>query len=571
MKHVYCTVQNTKIVTFCIIMLLFTSVLKAQVPILSFQPIITSGLANTVEITNPKDGSGRLFVVQQNGIIRMLKGGVLQSAVFLNIADTISYSGERGLLSLAFHPNYKQNRYFFLYYTNKAGDITVARYRTFAADSNKADPNSGVVLMKIPKPYANHNGGQLQFGPDGFLYFGTGDGGSGGDPNNFAQSRKSLLGKMLRINVDSINTSPYYSIPASNPYVNDTSVLKEIYAFGLRNPWRWSIDSVTNKVWIADVGQDKCEEVNANTLAEMSGLNYGWRCYEGDSAYNLASCLPKNNYAAPVFSYSHSLAVGGKSITGGFVYRGSAWPSLYGYYICADFVTGNAWLVKEDSTGKFVGTLQKGGPTLFSTFGEDDNRELYAAKLNGTIYSVKVSVPLPLANPILRGMDYGDYHQLVCKITGTTPTQVSIEYSEFGEVFTKPSDNLDIHQIGNVYTFIHRFNNAYRELYYRIKIVQPNGEINYSNVVKLTVAGSDPDIKVYPTVINNHLLNIESKHPLTGIQLYNSSGQILFRSSFKGMDNKKSVVLPSNIKGIYWVEVKSNAGKKATKKILLGN
>jgi glucose/arabinose dehydrogenase len=189
-----------------------------------------------------------------------------------------------------FHPDYRNNRYFFVYYTNASGDITVTRFQTSATDPNVADLTTGVRLINIPKPFSNHNGGTLLFGPDGKLYFGTGDGGSGGDPNNFAQNGNSLLGKLIRLDVDNFSTPPYYSIPADNPFVTDPNVRDEIFALGLRNPFRWSFDRQNGDFWIADVGQNAWEEVNQVPFANASGINYGWRCYEGDNTYNATGC-----------------------------------------------------------------------------------------------------------------------------------------------------------------------------------------------------------------------------------------------------------------------------------------
>ena len=236
---------------------LFSASIFAQpVPVLVYSPVVTSGLSSPVDVVNAGDGSNRLFVVQQGGQVRIVSGGALLPGNFLDIPDSISGGGERGLLSIAFHPNYESNRYFFVYYTNTAGDLRITRFQTQAGNPNAADESTGVVILTIPHPtYSNHNGGKLNFGADGHLYFATGDGGSGGDPDNNSQNGNSLLGKMIRINVDNFTTPPYYTIPADNPYVTNPSVRDEIFAMGLRNPWRWSFDKETNDMWIADVGQ----------------------------------------------------------------------------------------------------------------------------------------------------------------------------------------------------------------------------------------------------------------------------------------------------------------------------
>ncbi len=316
-----------------------------QAPILSYAPVINSGLSLPVEVVNAGDGSNRLFIVEQNGLIKIYNGTSLLPTPFLSLTTLTAASGERGLLSMAFHPNYAVNGYFFVYYTNAAGDITIARYQVSAGNANQANAASGVVLMNIPKPFANHNGGRLAFGPDGYLYFGTGDGGSGGDPNNFAQNGNSLLGKMIRIDVNNFATPPYYTIPADNPYTTNPGVLDEIWAIGLRNPWRWSFDRLTGDMWIGDVGQSAREEINYRAAGTTGGINYGWRCYEGTLPYNTTGCAAQSTYVSPIFDYPRNNLTGGFSVTGGYVYRGSEFASLNGYYICADYVSGNTWLI----------------------------------------------------------------------------------------------------------------------------------------------------------------------------------------------------------------------------------
>ena len=287
--------------------------------------VVTNGFTAPVDIVNA--GDTRLFVVEQAGKVKIWDGTNTIATPFLDITSITNFSGEMGLLSLAFHPNYANNRYFFVYYNSANGNINLARYRTKETNAQEADATSGVVLMSIPKPFTNHNGGKLNFGMDGFLYFGTGDGGSGGDPNNYSQNGSSYLGKMLRINVDSFSTPPYYTIPPNNPYIATQTFKEEIIAMGLRNPWRWSFDRQTGDMWIADVGQGALEEVNFTPSTELNNNNYGWRCYEGTQAYNTGSCNIVSSYKMPIFEYVHNNTTGGYSITGGYVY--AAQPPLY--------------------------------------------------------------------------------------------------------------------------------------------------------------------------------------------------------------------------------------------------
>lgn len=339
-----------------------------------------SGLTSPVEITNA--GDSRLFVVQQNGIIKILQpNGSANGADFLNISTKVSFNGERGLLGLAFHPQYSSNGYFFVYYNNTAGNIIVARYTVSSTNPDVADPASEKILLNIPKPFDNHNGGSIHFAPDGNLWIVTGDGGSGGDPNNNAQNKNSLLGKMLRIDV---NSSGPYNIPAGNPFAGaGVDGADEIWAYGLRNAWKWSFDLTSGNVMIADVGQGAIEEINRVPITQ-AGVNYGWRCYEGNNAYNTNGCPGMATMTFPVAVYNHS---GGRcSITGGYVYRGNQYPSLQGKYFFADYCSTQIGIMNPDNS--IVWTAASSGNN-FSTFGQDFQKELYvAAVTSGKIFKI---------------------------------------------------------------------------------------------------------------------------------------------------------------------------------------
>lgn len=366
----------------------FGDYVPAQPPALKFTSYV-SGFSSPLDIKNAGDGSNRLFVVEQSGKIKIIKNGSALSRPFIDLASVISFGGEQGLLSVAFPPLYKQHGFFFVYYTDKSGNVTLARYRV-SSNADSANPNSGVILFSFPKPggFTNHNGGCLQFDKSGLLYIGLGDGGSGGDPFGNGQNGQVFFGKMLRLDVRS-NTPPYYKIPPNNPFVNDPNVNDEIFALGLRNPWRWSFDRLTGDMYIGDVGQDKREEVDFRLKSQSAGANYGWRCYEGIADYNTSGCLAKDNYIFPVFDYTHNFTSGGYSITGGYVYRGSLYPSLYGYYIFADYITAKAWRMKQNTGGTWdVFRQDNGVPNSVATFGEDESGELYAASLQGTVYKI---------------------------------------------------------------------------------------------------------------------------------------------------------------------------------------
>ncbi|WP_160138803.1 PQQ-dependent sugar dehydrogenase [Chryseobacterium sp. c4a] len=342
-----------------------------------------TGLTSPVEITNANDN--RLFVVQQNGIIKIIQpSGAINSANFLNISSKIVFNGERGLLGLAFHPQYPTNGYFFVYYNNTAGNIVLARYSVNPTNPDIADPASEKILLTIVKPFANHNGGSIHFAPDGKLWVVTGDGGSGGDPNNNAQNKNSLLGKMLRIDVNATDPTPY-NIPSDNPFAGaGIDGADEIWAYGLRNAWKFSFDLTTGNAMIADVGQGAIEEINKMPISQ-AGINYGWRCYEGNNAYNTTTgCPVQSSMTFPIAVYDHS---GGKcSITGGYVYRGSQYPSLQGKYFFADYCSNQIGILGTDNSITWTTAYSGNG---FSSFGQDSQKELYVAGVeSGKIFKI---------------------------------------------------------------------------------------------------------------------------------------------------------------------------------------
>jgi glucose/arabinose dehydrogenase len=349
---------------------------------------IVSGLNKPVDIASSGlSGDERLFVVEKDGRIKIVKNGSLVGT-FLDIDPLVnSAANERGLLGLVFHPNYDQNGYFFIHYNNTQGHTTIARYRVDSLDKNKANPGSAKIILTVNQPYNNHNGGDLNFGKDGYLYIALGDGGNGGDPGNRSQNTKELLGKVLRIDVDTENAP--YLIPADNPFrAAGGDTLKEIWSIGWRNPWRFSFDRDNGDMWLADVGQDAWEEIDREVMGK-SGLNYGWRCYEGDADFKTGGCQSKSNYAPPVHVYPNRFDVG-CSVTGGYVYRGQSMPEFYGDYLYADFCTGKFWSLSEVA-GAYENTeIGDFENEDISSFGEDENGELYVAGLaSGKIYKLE--------------------------------------------------------------------------------------------------------------------------------------------------------------------------------------
>ncbi|KXK46763.1 MAG: glucose/sorbosone dehydrogenase [Chlorobi bacterium OLB5] len=341
-------------------------------------------------LTHSGDGTNRIFVVQQRGLIRVFPNDSMTTNVqtFLDVTNLVNQSGnERGLLGLAFHPNYSSNRYFFIYYTRSSdGALRISRFTTQSGNPNKADSLSELNMLTIPHPtYTNHNGGCLMFGGEGNLYIGTGDGGSGGDPNNNAQNLNSLLGKMLRIDINTPSGGNNYSIPPTNPYAGGGGA-PEIFATGLRNPWRFSRDAVTGTIYCGDVGQDAWEEIDTISV----GKNYGWRCYEGNAPYNTSGCGPIGNYTFPIAVYQN---VGSDiSVTGGYVYRGARVPWLVGRYIYADYGSRKVWKLLLSGGVVSDNSIIGVAPTGIPSFGVDQNNELYIVGGNGTIYKLQDAV-----------------------------------------------------------------------------------------------------------------------------------------------------------------------------------
>lgn len=345
---------------------------------------VASNLLQLTDIQNAADGTNRLFFVQQHGIVRVFRNGALLPQPFLDIQSKTRASGERGLLGLAFPPEFAQKQRFYVNYTDLNGNTVIAQYR-MSSSPDVADSGSETILMNISQPFPNHNGGQLRFGKDGYLYIAMGDGGSGGDPQGNGQNLNTLLGKILRVDVES--DPGRVQIPQTNPFVNMAGRRGEIWAYGLRNPWRFSFDRATHDLWIADVGQNQYEEVNFQPSSSHGGENYGWVQMEGAHCYR-AQCNVEG-LTLPVAEYTHSL---GCSITGGLVYRGSRSPGMRGLYLYGDYCSGRIWSL-EKQAGSWVNQLAAASNFTISTFGEDEAGELYVANVaDSTIYRIDGSL-----------------------------------------------------------------------------------------------------------------------------------------------------------------------------------
>jgi glucose/arabinose dehydrogenase len=360
-------------------------------PTLDFQ-LVMANVTNPVYITHAGDDSGRLFIVEQTGRIKIFDGTNLLATPFLDIANQVLFSGEQGLLSVAFHPGFKTNGYFYVYFTIPPGATSnvVVRFQASPPGANTVNTNTAQTVLRISHPgQSNHNGGQMQFGPDGYLYIGTGDGGSGCDPPNNAQNLGSLLGKLLRIDVNSFSTN--YTIPPSNPFVATVGARPEIWAYGLRNPWRFSFDRLTGDLWIGDVGQGPTnphEEVDFQPASSIGGENYGWRLYEGFGTNTCSVTFSNVPSVLPILDYDHSS--GRCAIMGGFRYRGTKIPPLAGTYFYADECGGQIYSIATNTAGTWANTITNNTGLTITTFGEDQAGELYFSRYAtaGAIYRI---------------------------------------------------------------------------------------------------------------------------------------------------------------------------------------
>ncbi|BDQ01594.1 PQQ-dependent sugar dehydrogenase [Ignavibacterium sp.] len=460
------------------LLLLLTIRIDAQYNFQIAFPNLT--FTSPVDLQNSGDGTNRLFVVEQAGRIKVFpnNSSATTSKTFLDITDRVTSGGETGLLGLAFHPNYEANGYFYVNYTAPSPLRTVISRFQVTSNPDSADKNSELILLTFNQPYSNHNGGCVAFGPDGYLYIATGDGGSGGDPQNNAQNITNLLGKILRIDVNNPQLPLNYGIPPTNPFADSTnsSIRKEIYAYGLRNPWRMSFDAVTGWLWAADVGQNQWEEIDIIS----NGGNYGWRCYEGNHPYNTSGC--NGTYIFPIWEYSHS---DGISVTGGYVYRGQNVPELYGKYIYGDYGSRKVWSLLYDGVNPPTNTLITTAAGPITSFGVDENNELHLVSSNGRIYNF-----IPTVIPV----ELGTFNATVIEgkkvrldwftVTETNNAGFSIERSKdgvnFKEIYFVGGNGTTTNR--NTYSFVDE-DVDYGTYYYRLKQVDHDGSFNYLNVV----------------------------------------------------------------------------------------
>ncbi len=517
---------------------------------------LLSNLSQPVCATNAGDGSNRLFIVEQKGKIKIYKDGSLSSKLFLDIGSILSTVDEQGLLSLAFSPDYKNNRTFFVYYTDVNDAVTIARYKTSETNPDSAIANSGVILLSLPKQGGSigRNGGDLHFGQDGYLYIGTGDGGTGTTTFNNPQNGKSLFGKILRLNVDGIDVAPYYTIPADNPYVTDADILDEIWAIGLRQAWRWTFDRQTGDMWIGDVGQSKWEEIDFRTPAQSKGANYGWGCYEGDSVKNLNNCGPVSDYVFPILAYDHGFTTGGNAVIGGYVYRGTKYPSLQGYYVCTDYASHNTWKIKPNGTAWDV-YLQKVQTDAVVSFGEDEAGELFATTITGKLYSVTTDEVLPIQ------LVYFNAQQSTSAGIVTLKWQTAFEQNTESFQVQSSSDGRVFSNAGAVAAknlttgFSYTFNVSQLlsgKIFYRLAIKNTDGSINYSDVIDIT-NNRAPGAAIYPTVVENSTINLLLNDKFNAARLFDLSGREVMYKNLTGITGRVTLNIPKLASGTYLV------------------
>ncbi len=516
----------------------------AQAPTIAYGAFISSGVSQPVQVASaPGDASGRLFIVEKPGTIRIWNGTSILPTPFLDISSRVTDGGEQGLLSMAFHPSYSSNGFFFVYYNDAAGRITVERYQV-SSNPDIADPvpNPSIPLVSISKDFTNHNGGHLQFKPEGginYLYFATGDGGSGNNPDNSAQNPLSLLGKMIRMDVDLASPSP------------------EIWAWGLRNPFRWSFDRATGDMWIGDVGQGLREEVNFRA-GGTSGANFGWPCMEGSldnaNAPAIADCdTVRALDVLPVFEYNNPAE--GRSVVGGYVYRGTEFPSLQGYYLVTDFFSGTLWLISPDGAGGWNVSTQAGLSAGISSISEVEDGTLYATSLNdNAVYKIIVPVPTPVHLLAFSGNARSGYNELRWTVEAEESIDAYVlEYSTDGISFQEAGRLTAANQPGkNEYSFRHVVP-ASSKYYYRLRIRNLNSREEYSAIITLGSTGRTP-LKLYPTVVaSGASLNVIAPWAVEKIIVTGTDGRQVMQADMNGAEGFFTLALPAMNSGIYLV------------------
>jgi glucose/arabinose dehydrogenase len=517
-----------------------------------------------IEMLTPPDDSKRIFIVQQNGITKVFhnKPGVAAGDVknFMNVSSKIIYGGERGLLGMAFHPEYETNGYFYLNYT-RTGPLTsvISRFSVKPDNPEEADPDSELILFTQAQPYDNHNGGKLAFGNDGYLYISLGDGGSGGDPQNNAQNLTSLLGKILRIDVDQAEGELNYRIPATNPFKDNTDGYREeIYAYGLRNVWKFSIDPVTGQLWAADVGQGSREEIDLI----VNGGNYGWRLMEGTLCYNPATNCNNGTLILPIFEYPHTN--NNNSITGGHVYRGIQIPEWQGHYLYGDYVSGRIWkLAYENNVATNEFLLQSGG--LISSFGEDHHREPYALQYS-TGTTGKILRFFPVAPSAPSGIT-------LTNLSGSNTLEwVDQSGNELGFIIERSPESESNFEVldtvmYNTESYVDDLGSDVTVYTYRVKAYNDGGESDYAYTEDIILSVWEVffnQVRIYPNPATEDLnIDLPAYPGESQIRMFNLTQQEISAARIADQSVRMDV---SNLPpGIYLLEIKNRLGSVVRK------
>lgn len=501
-----------------------------------------SGYDQPVGLENA--GDARLFVLEQAGVIQIIdSAGSKNTVPFLDISGKVYNRGnEQGLLGLAFHPKYDENGLFVLNYTKSGGTTVIATYKV-SSNPDIADASSEKVLLEIDQPYANHNGGGIAFGPDGYLYIGMGDGGWAGDPKKTGQDKKALLGKMLRIKVEENGS---YSIPKDNPYVSNTDYLPEIWAMGVRNPWRFSFDPFNGDLWIADVGQDKWEEIDFQSGKSNGAENYGWRCREGEHDYLPGDCPSDIVLTDPVFEYANNNSQG-CSVTGGYVYRGTQYASLFGAYLFTDFCTGNIWRTQQKDGQFNTSLIDQFKRNNYSSFGKDVNGELYLCEReSGNIVKLVVSECKPVAH--FNGIEDSVVWIKGSKLTAAKGNGLSYDWYLDGNSMNNGTNEIVPESAGTYSCVVKNIRGCADTAILFIKNVVPTS-------TNMTALGS---ATIYPNPVNQTLnISIPPQWPsLDAIEILDLGGkQVLIRKSIPSKSDKVGLNVSALPDGNYLIRI----------------
>lgn len=556
MKHInYYKVLRSYALVFC----LFLAAMRvfAQIPDVNINPTaVISGLTSAMQLVHAGDNSNRLFIAERSGIITAFNPGALTTPIqYLNMnsgGQVTDATGEGGLLSIAFHPNFLTNGFIFTYYTDTAGDLVLARYTSANPLGNLVLANTRVEILKIPHPInTNHNGGELHFGyEDGYLYLSTGDGGAGYDPNANGQNENSLLGKILRIDVNPpLGSGLVYVIPPSNPFGN------EVFALGLRNPFRWSFDRENFSMWIGDVGQDSFEEINYRTAGNASGANFGWRCFEGTGytpGIPINECPDSASFIKPIYTYV-TRSARGSSVIGGVVYRGNDWPVMKGYYIGMDYASGDVHKINSDGSVKQYETSTFTG---VRDIGEDESGEIFAVTATA-VYRIEAADPLPVTLVDFSGTPSAEGVRLAWKTSmerdfKSFDIQYSTDARQFESIGVMQGANAPA---GNMYSFTHNIQEN-GNLYYRLKMTDTDESFRFSKIITVNRGGESPgDLFVRPSLISSNEMNLLVEEPFQTVEIVNAGGKVILKEMIGGRSGPVNIPLGNTVSGIYVVRM----------------